>query len=212
MFVAMKPSRRNFSIFLLSISLFSFTQVKSASAADLKRNPRTATAAQSASTKTATQSTAAAGVEEADISAQTQSVIINPSAERAAVGTPPPPGGAGQASSSATAPTPLTPAQKFKYSLRSSFKPPMPYALSALSGIFSEVTDNDHHRHMTAGDFLADSATHAARSLAFRTTANFFEKFAFAAAFHQDPRYFRSDKHGFARIGYALSRVFITQG
>ena len=88
----------------------------------------------------------------------------------------------------------------------------MPYALSALSGLFSEATDNDHHRHMTAGDFMADSATHAARSLAFRTTANFFEKFAFAAAFHQDPRYFRSDKHGFARITYALSRVFITQG
>jgi hypothetical protein len=211
MFVAMKPFRRNFSIFLLSISLFSFAQVKSAIAADLKRNPRTATAPQSATTKTTTQSTAAAGVEAADISPQTPSVIINPSAERAAVGAPPP-GGAGQASSSGTAPTPLTLAQKFKYSLRSSFKPPMPYALSALSGIFSEVTDNDHHRHMTAGDFLADSATHAARSMAFRTTANFFEKFAFAAAFHQDPRYFRSDKHGFARIGYALSRVFITQG
>lgn len=88
----------------------------------------------------------------------------------------------------------------------------MPYALSVLSGVFSEATDNDHGRHMSAGDFLADSATHAARSFAFRATANFFEKFAFAAAFHQDPRYFRSDKHGFARITYAVSRVFITQG
>ncbi|PYP87718.1 MAG: hypothetical protein DMF61_08695 [Blastocatellia bacterium AA13] len=108
--------------------------------------------------------------------------------------------------------TPLTPGEKFKYSLRSSFKPPMPYALSALSGIFSEATDKDHGRHMSAGDFLADSATHAARSMAFRATANFFEKFAFASVLHQDPRYIRSDKHGFAKIGYALSRVLITKG
>jgi hypothetical protein len=106
---------------------------------------------------------------------------------------------------------PLTPRQKFKYFARSSFMPPMPYALSVLSGVFSEATDNDHHRHMTAGDFAADSMTHAARSFAFRTTANFFEKFAFASAFKQDPRYFRSDKKGFARIGYAVSRVFVTQ-
>ncbi len=120
--------------------------------------------------------------------------------------------GTGQAGSSAASQQPLTPGEKFKYSLRSSFKPPMPYALSALSGVFSEATDNDHGRHMTAGDFLADSATHAARSMAFRSTANFLEKYALAAAFHQDPRYFRSDKHGFGRIGYALSRVFITQG
>jgi len=87
----------------------------------------------------------------------------------------------------------------------------MPYALSVLSGVFSEATDKDHGRHMTAGDFAADSMTHAARSFAFRSTANFFEKFAFATAFKQDPRYFRSDKKGFARIGYAVSRVFVTQ-
>ena len=87
----------------------------------------------------------------------------------------------------------------------------MPYALSILSGVFSEAIDKDHGRHMTAGDFMADSMTHAARSFAFRATANFFEKFAFASAFKQDPRYFRSDKKGFARIGYAVSRVFITQ-
>src|SRR5712692_4945358 len=113
--------------------------------------------------------------------------------------------------SPAVAANPLTPHEKFKYFARSSFMPPMPYALSIGSGLFSEATDNDHHRHMTAGDFLADSMTHAARSMAFRTTANFFEKFAYATAFKQDPRYFRSDKKGFAKIGYTVSRVFITQ-
>jgi hypothetical protein len=64
---------------------------------------------------------------------------------------------------------------------------------------------------MTAGDFMADSMTHAARSFAFRATANLFEKYAFASAFKQDPRYFRSDKKGFGRIDYAVSRVFITR-
>lgn len=116
------------------------------------------------------------------------------------------------ASPTPSAVAPLTSRQKFKYFARSSFMPPMPYALSVLSGVFGEATDKDHGRHMTAGDFAADTMTHAARSFAFRSTANFFEKFAFASAFKQDPRYFRSDKKGFARIGYAVSRVFVTQG
>src|SRR6266513_2502418 len=122
------------------------------------------------------------------------------------------PGGSSKSTTTSTSSaSPLTPGQKFKYSARSSFMPPMPYALSILSGVFSVAIDKDHGRHMTAGDFMADSMTHAARSFAFRATANFFEKFAFASAFKQDPRYFRSDKKGFARIGYAVSRVFITQ-
>src|SRR3989442_7718782 len=116
-----------------------------------------------------------------------------------------------QSSTPANTIVPLTTGKKFTYFLRSSFMPPTPYALSVLSGVFSEATDNDHGRHMTAGDFMADSSTHAARSMAFRATANFFEKFAYATAFKQDPRYFRSDKHGAARIGYAVSRVFITR-
>jgi hypothetical protein len=205
MIFAMTQFRQKFLLFLFSISLLSFTQARSAMAADLKETKRPTTVSPFA----VTPSTAAKA---ADSSPQAQTIIVDAPAASATVGATPLPGGTGQANSSTTPPTPLTPAQKFKYSLRSSFKPPTPYALSALSGVFSEAIDNDHHRHMTAGDFLADSATHAARSMAFRSTANFFEKFAFAAAFHQDPRYFRSDKHGFARIGYALSRVFITQG
>jgi hypothetical protein len=116
-----------------------------------------------------------------------------------------------QPASTSVTPTPLTPRQKFNYFARSSFWSPTSYGFSVLSGVFSEATDNDHHRHMTSGDFMADSMTHAARSMAFRITANFFEKFAFASAFKQDPRYFRSDKKGFGRIGYAVSHVFITK-
>src|SRR5437870_55910 len=138
------------TVFLLA-SLFFLTQAGRAIAANLKQSQEQAVTTQTPTAQAAAPASA------------TQPAIV-----AVAVGN------TGQASSSATAQTPLTPGQKFKYSLRSSFKPPTPYALSALSGVFSEATDNDHGRHMSAGDFLADSATHAARSMAFRVTANFF--------------------------------------
>ena len=199
-------------LLLLCGPLF-FIKASPALAFDLKDSHGAATAPQAGASQAAGKESAApgsAGTQATAPASQDQSIVFNTANDGGAGSAAA--GDTGQAGSTTTAPTPLTPRQKFKYSLSSSFKPPTPYALSALSGLFSEATDNDHHRHMTAGDFLADSATHAARSMAFRVTANFFEKFAFAAAFHQDPRYFRSDKHGFARIGYALSRVFITQG
>jgi hypothetical protein len=205
-------SRRRLPALLLLCGFLFSIKASPTFAFDLKDNPKPATTSQRGDSQTAGQATAAqrsAGAQATAPSPQDQSIIVSTANESRGDSAA---GEAGQAGSSTTAPTPLTPGQKFKYSLRSSFKPPTPYALSALSGIFSEATDNDHGRHMSAGDFLADSATHAARSYAFRVTANFFEKFAFAAAFHQDPRYFRSDKHGFARVTYAISRVFITQG
>lgn len=199
-------------VLLLLCGLLFFIKAGPAFAYDLKDNHPMAPASQAGAAQTGGQESAAQGATGTRATArvpQDHPVIFGEADDKGSSATA---GDTGQAGSSATATAPLTPGQKFKYSLRSSFYPPMPYALSALSGVFSEATDNDHGRHMTASDFLADSATHAARSMAFRTTANFFEKFAFAAAFHQDPRYFRSDKHGFGRITYALSRVFITQG
>ncbi|HEY3138431.1 MAG TPA: hypothetical protein VGL29_20575 [Blastocatellia bacterium] len=124
-------------------------------------------------------------------------------------GAPTPPSPAPPAVSTA----PMTAGEKFKLFAVKSFKPPSPYVLSILGGLIGEATDNDHHRHMTTGDFLADSMTHAARSFTFRATSNFFEKFAFATVFKQDPRYHRSGKKTTgAKIGYAVSRIFITQG
>ena len=108
---------------------------------------------------------------------------------------------------------PMTAGEKFQYFAKKSFLSPTPYALSIFGGIIGEATDKDHGRHMTAGDFLADSMTHAARSFAFRATANFFEKFAFATILRQDPRYHRSDKKSLgAKVVYAVTRVFVTQG
>src|SRR5205085_7191073 len=108
---------------------------------------------------------------------------------------------------------PLTPGEKFHVFLKKSFLSYSPYALSIFGGVIGEATDNDHGRHMTAGDFMADTMTHVARSMAFRATANFMEKFAFATILRQDPRYHRSDKKGVGgKIMYAVARVFITQG
>jgi hypothetical protein len=83
-----------------------------------------------------------------------------------------------------------------------------------LSGVWDEATDYKHKKpHRTAGDFAADSLTHAARSYAFRVTSNFFEKFAYPVVFQQDPRYHRSPYTSFgARVKYAITRVLITQG
>jgi hypothetical protein len=109
---------------------------------------------------------------------------------------------------------PMTPGEKFGLFATDSFKPPMPYLLSIVSGVWDEAIDSKHKKpHRTAGDFAADSLTHAARSYAFRVTSNFFEKFAYPSAFKQDPRYHRSPYTGFgARVKYAVTRVFITQG
>ena len=109
---------------------------------------------------------------------------------------------------------PMTAGEKFGLFATDSFKPPKPYLLSILSGVWDEATDSKHKKpHRTAGDFAADSLTHAARSYAFRVTSNFFEKFAYASAFKQDPRYHRSSYTGFgSRVKYAVTRVLITQG
>jgi hypothetical protein len=108
---------------------------------------------------------------------------------------------------------PMSAGEKFMLSLTKSFKPPGPYALSAFTGVFNELFDKNDGRDSSAGDFFADSGTRAARSMAFRATANFFEKFAYPVIFRQDPRYHRSNKIGNgAKIGYAISRLFVTQG
>jgi hypothetical protein len=133
------------------------------------------------------------------------------------------PGSSASQASSATAPTaapapdkngalqPLTAGGKFRLFLTKSFLSPGAYVSPLVTGAFGEWTDDDHHHHSEAGDFALDSLTRAARGFAFGTTANFFEKFAYASIFKQDPRYRRSDKKGMAKIGYAVSRVFITQ-
>ena len=106
----------------------------------------------------------------------------------------------------------LTGREKFRYFFTRSFLSPTAYATAITAGAFGEWIDDDHHHHSKPGDFAADSLTRAARSFAFGTSANFFEKFAYASIFKQDPRYHKSEKTGAgARIAYAVSRLFVTR-
>ena len=107
---------------------------------------------------------------------------------------------------------PLTSGEKFKLWAKR-FISPGSYASAAFNGLWSELRDNDDNKEDTVENYFADAATRAARSYATSTTSGFFEKFAYASLFRQDPRYHRSDKRGMGgKIGYAVSRVFITQG
>jgi hypothetical protein len=107
---------------------------------------------------------------------------------------------------------PMTAGEKFHFWAKR-FKSPGSYGAAIASGLWNELLDNDEGKKDTLGNYFADAATRAARSYAFGTTAGFFEKFAYASLFRQDPRYHRSDKRGAgAKISYAVSRVFITQG
>ncbi len=108
---------------------------------------------------------------------------------------------------------PMTVGEKFNYFVRSALKPPGPYAQSLFQSMFNEALDNNEGKKDTFEDFLADSMTRTARSIGNRIANSFFEKFLYASIFRQDPRYHRSGKRGVgARIGYAVSRVFITYG
>ena len=108
---------------------------------------------------------------------------------------------------------PMTVGEKFTYFAKASFMPPGPYVQSVFTGMWSELFDNNEGKEDTIDDYFADSMTRAARSFGNRAANNFFEKFLYASIFRQDPRYHRSGKTGTgARIGYAVSRLFITRG
>ncbi len=108
---------------------------------------------------------------------------------------------------------PMTVGEKFTYFAKASFMPPGPYVQLMFTGMWSELFDNNEGKKDTIDDYFADSMTRAARSFGNRVANNFFEKFLYALIFRQDPRYHRSGKTGAgARIGYAVSRLFVTRG
>jgi hypothetical protein len=108
---------------------------------------------------------------------------------------------------------PMTAGEKFEAWFRSRFLAPGAYGSAIVNGLWKEAQDNDDLKKDTVSNYFADSMTRAARSYAFGTTASFFEKAFFASLFRQDPRYHRSGKKGAGgKIGYAVTRVFVTQG
>ncbi|MEK6287592.1 MAG: hypothetical protein AABO57_17755 [Acidobacteriota bacterium] len=118
-----------------------------------------------------------------------------------------------QAQSGVVSTAPMTAGEKFESWFRSRFLSVGTYGSAVFNGMWKELQDNDDFKKDTVENYLADSMTRAARSYAFGTTASFFEKALFASIFRQDPRYHRSGKTGAgAKMGYAVTRVFITQG
>lgn len=108
---------------------------------------------------------------------------------------------------------PLTVGEKFHYWIKSSFLSVGAYAQSAFTGLYNEALDNDEGKKDTVKNYFGDASTRAVRSFTFRATSGFFEKFAYASLLRQDPRYHRSGKRNVGgKIGYAISRVLITQG
>jgi hypothetical protein len=131
----------------------------------------------------------------------------------AAVPAPEPSAPKSAANAPAVSTAPMTVGEKFNYYLRKTILSPGAYGQSIASGMFSELLDNDDGKEDTLGNYFADSMTRAARSMAFKITAGFFEKFAYASIFKQDPRYHRSGKRSMGgKVGYAVSRLFVTQG
>jgi hypothetical protein len=108
---------------------------------------------------------------------------------------------------------PMSAGEKFGAWFRSRFLSTGAYTSAVFNGMWKELNDNDDFKKDTVENYFADSMTRAARSYASGTTNAFFEKALFASIFRQDPRYHRSGKTGAgAKIGYAVTRVFITQG
>lgn len=129
----------------------------------------------------------------------------------AAAATPSPAPSPRQSSVVSTAP--MSVGEKFDAWFHSRFLSVGAYGSALANGLYKEALDNDDFKKDTVGNYFADSMTRAARSYAFGTTAGFFEKAVFASLFRQDPRYHRSGKTGAgAKIGYAVTRVFVTQG
>jgi hypothetical protein len=122
---------------------------------------------------------------------------------------PPPP----QNASGVISTAPMTVGEKFHSWFQKQFLSPGAYGTALFNGLWKELRDNDDFKKDTVQNYFADSMTRAARSYTFAATAGFFEKAVFASLFRQDPRYHRSGKTGAgAKIGYAVTRVFITQG
>jgi hypothetical protein len=108
---------------------------------------------------------------------------------------------------------PMSVGEKFEAWFHSRFLSAGAFGSAIFNGMWKELNDNDDFKKDTVGNYFADSMTRAARSYAAGTTNAFFEKAVFASLFRQDPRYHRSGKTSAGgKIGYAVTRVFITQG
>lgn len=103
---------------------------------------------------------------------------------------------------------PLTVKEKFNLFARETFDPFTPAAAAAGAAI-SQI-DNSDPKYGYGGGAYAQRFGAACADIA---SQNFFSDFVMASVLHQDPRYFRrGPEYGtWHRVGYALSRVFVTR-
>jgi hypothetical protein len=103
---------------------------------------------------------------------------------------------------------PLTSKQKFKVALRTAFDPvEYPY-IGFLAGI-SQATDSEPGY----GQGAAGYAKRYGSAFADNTIENFMTGAILPSVLHQDPRYYQLGQGTFKhRLGYAISRIFVTRG
>lgn len=103
---------------------------------------------------------------------------------------------------------PLTVEQKFELFEKETFDP-FTFAASAAGAGISQW----HNGDPKYGQGWAAYGDRFGAAVADVTTQNFFQDAVLASVFHQDPRYFRrGPEFGFwYRVGYAMSRAFVTR-
>jgi hypothetical protein len=103
---------------------------------------------------------------------------------------------------------PLTSGQKFKVVARGSFDPFQFFWYGLLSGI-NEANGSEPGY----GNGFQGYAKRYGASFADGTIENFMTGAVMASLLHQDPRFYTKTEGGFMhRVGYAVSRIFITRG
>jgi hypothetical protein len=116
-----------------------------------------------------------------------------------------------QQTAGASAYTPLTSGEKMRRGFKAAFLTPQAYALPLVSAIITEAGEDDLP-HKDTEDRVADGLSRFAIKFGRRSTNNLLTG-VYSSAFRQDPRYERADGKGVgARIGHAVSRVFVTRG
>jgi hypothetical protein len=116
-----------------------------------------------------------------------------------------------QQTAGASAYTPLTSGEKMRRGFKAAFLTPQAYALPLVSAILTEAGEDDLP-HKDTEDRVADGLSRFAIKFGRRSTNNLLAG-VYSSAFRQDPRYERADGKGVgARIGHAVSRVFVTRG
>ena len=106
--------------------------------------------------------------------------------------------------------TPLTPGQKFEHFGRAAVNPYFILGGAAAAGISQAADTNPGYGQGGEG-----YAKRFGAAMADQASSNFFGTFLYPTIFHQDPRYFRKGPEGGTggqRLGYAITRVFVTRG